>query len=115
MTDPAKVPAFVETMSAAGVRTLRELAALDRRVLAAKAAVNMGSPAVRDLIAALVARRVAVNPTLGPVSRDPQHRPSGRWVNPENWARSKSEKSRISLCSTPIRWPTSPTCAASTA
>lgn len=45
MTDPAKVPAFVETMSAAGVRTPRELAALERRVLEAKAAVNMGSPA----------------------------------------------------------------------
>jgi len=139
MTDPARVPAFVERMSAAGVRTFKiyvgtsrevgqalvrevqrrgrwatahlawgytaqeavadginslehigslyefilpagtprwpppaeraaftpgELAALERRVLEAKAAVDLDSPVVRDLVAALVARRVAVNPTL---------------------------------------------------
>ena len=41
-----------------------ELAALERRVLEAKAAVDLDSPAVRDLIAAIVSRRVAINPTL---------------------------------------------------
>jgi cytosine/adenosine deaminase-related metal-dependent hydrolase len=139
MTDPAKVPAFVERMSTAGVRTFKiyvgtsrevgqalvreaqlrgkwvtahlawgysaqeavadginslehigsvfdfilpadtprwpppaeraafskdELAALERRVLTGKAAVDLDSPAVKDLIAAIVERHVAINPTL---------------------------------------------------
>ena len=139
LTDPAKVPAFVERMSAAGVRTFKiyvgtsrevgqalvqeaqargkwvtahlawgyraqeavtdginslehigslyefvlpagtprwpppaeraafsptELAALEWRVLEAKANVDLETPAVRELIAAIVARRVSINPTL---------------------------------------------------
>ena len=139
LTDPAKVPAFVERMSAAGVRTFKiyvgtsrevgqalvreaqhrgkwvtahlawgysaqdavadginslehigsvfefilpsdtprwpppveraafskeALAALERRVMESKAVVDLDSPGVKDLIAAIVKRRVAINPTL---------------------------------------------------
>ncbi len=139
MTDPAKVPVFVERMSAAGVRTFKiyvgtsravgqalvreaqsrgkwvtahlawgytaqeavtdginslehigsvfefilpagtprwpppveraafskeALAALERRVMESKAVLDLDSPVVKDLIAAIVKRRVAINPTL---------------------------------------------------
>ena len=139
MTDPAKVPAFVERMSATGVRTFKiyvgtsravgqalvreaqrhgkwatahlawgytaqeavadginslehigsvfefilpsgtprwpppaeraafskdELTALERRVMQSKAVVDLDSPVVNDLIAAIVRQRVAINPTL---------------------------------------------------
>ena len=139
MTDPAKVPAFVERMSAAGVRTFKiyvgtsrevgqalvreaqhrgkwvtahlawgysaqdavadginslehigsvfefilpsgtprwpppaervaftkdQLAALERRIMECKAAVDLDSPAVTGLIDAIVRRHVAINPTL---------------------------------------------------
>ncbi len=139
MTDPAKVPAFVERMSGAGVRTFKiyvgtsrevgqtlvreaqhrgkwvtahlawgygaqdavadginslehigsvfefilpadtprwpppveraafskeALAALERRVMESKAVVDLDSPVVKDLIAAIVKRRVAIDPTL---------------------------------------------------